>query len=360
MKKRAKDIPANDTGAEDTTQGTYRRAFWSGTISFGLVSIPVDFYSATRSRTSSLRLLTEDGHPVGRRYFCPSHDAPAPNEEIVRGKEVAPGEFVVISDEELEAIAPEKTRDIDLMRFVPVSELPTPLFARAYVLAPSGESTKAYRLLAATMEQSGEAGIATFVMRDKAYVVAILAKAGVLFAETLRFADELRTPEMIGLPEPPRVQKARVTEMLAAIDVLQTDDVDWDEFHDERSESMERLAQKKAQSGEDLVETEAEPERENESEAPVDLVALLKQRLEKGASGAARPATSERAEHVRHKQGTKTATPKEQGARKPPRKAGQLEDQAKGELYERAKALGIDGRSRMTKQALVEAIRAAG
>ena len=163
MKKRAKDIPANDTGAEDTTQGTYRRAFWSGTISFGLVSIPVDFYSATRSRTSSLRLLTEDGHPVGRRYFCPSHDAPAPNEEIVRGKEVAPGEFVVISDEELEAIAPEKTRDIDLMRFVPVSELPTPLFARAYVLAPSGESTKAYRLLAATMEQSGEAGIATYV-----------------------------------------------------------------------------------------------------------------------------------------------------------------------------------------------------
>src|SRR5690242_3819797 len=144
------------------------RSFWSGTIAFGLVSIPVDFYAAQRSRAARLRMVTSDGHPVGRRYVCPRHQRPVSTEDLVRGLELESGEIVAISDDELEALAPERTREIDLKRFVPLTELPSLLFERAYVLAPSGESPKAYRLLAEVMEQSGKAGIATFVMRDKA------------------------------------------------------------------------------------------------------------------------------------------------------------------------------------------------
>src|SRR5690606_22010540 len=97
--------------------------------------------------------------------------------------------FVVVTDEELEALAPEKSRDIDLRRFVDVGAIAPEMCERAYFLTPAGGSTKAYRLLAAAMERTGRAGIATFVMRGKEYLVAILAENGILRTETLRFAD---------------------------------------------------------------------------------------------------------------------------------------------------------------------------
>lgn len=328
------------------------RSFWSGTLAFGLVSIPVDFYAAQRSRAARLRMVTSDGHPVGRRYVCPRDQRPVSTEDLVRGLELESGEIVAISDDELQALAPERTREIDLKRFVPVAELPSLLFERAYVLAPSGESPKAYRLLAEVMEHSGKAGIATFVMRDKAYVIAIIGRGGLLHAETLRFVDELRTPIGIGLPTPVKVSSSRMRQVALAMDELAEGALDPDELEDEYGEKLTALALKKAKNGQDVFVPEDEAEGESEVfEAPVDLVALLKQRLE--ASGTIAARQSEGAAPAREvERGEGNGKPKD---------GPDLAQNAKSDLYARAKKLGIEGRSRMSKKDLVAAIhKAAG
>ena len=164
------------------------RAFWSGTLTFGLVSVPVDLFPAVRPRRIALRTLGPEQQPLVRRYVCSVDGQPLSREDIVRGYENADGSFTVVSDDELDALEPRKSRDIDLRRFVAREEIPRPLLERPYVLAPAGESTKAYRLLAETMERSGKAGIATFVMRGKEYLAAIFAEGGTLRAVTMRFA----------------------------------------------------------------------------------------------------------------------------------------------------------------------------
>src|SRR5262249_3827435 len=134
------------------------RPVWSGSLSFGLVTVPVDLYSAQRSTGVALRMLGPDGTPLARRYVCPKDEKPLDSEEIVRGYEVAKGRFVVVSDEELEALAPRSSRDIELKRFVEQDEIDPAYFVRTYFLVPR-DQTKAYRLLAEIMEQTGRAGI---------------------------------------------------------------------------------------------------------------------------------------------------------------------------------------------------------
>jgi DNA end-binding protein Ku len=258
------------------------RAFWSGTISFGLVSIPVDLYSAHRPGRVSLRMLSPDGVPLRRRYFCPKEDREVPGSELVRGYEVEPGEHVVVTDEELESLEPRRSRDIDLTRFVPANEVDPMAFQRGYFLAPAGDSTKAYRLLAAVMEETGRAGIATFVMRGREYLVAILAENGVLRAATLRFADEIRRAEAVGLPEPEEAPAAAVRKAEKAIGAASAGKLDADELADPWGERMAALAAKKLRHGEDVVEVPEEAAAESGAEV-IDLMAVLKRSL--GASG---------------------------------------------------------------------------
>jgi DNA end-binding protein Ku len=147
------------------------RAFWSGTLSFGLVSVPVYLYPATRRHRVALRMLGPDGTPLSRRYYSGGDGGDdreggesgeeVPYQELVRGYELPSGEYVTVTDEELASLAPEKSREIDLRRFVPAEQVPPLFFDRPYFLTPAGESSKAYRLLADVMETSGRAGIAT-------------------------------------------------------------------------------------------------------------------------------------------------------------------------------------------------------
>lgn len=281
------------------------RAFWSGTITFGLVSIPVDLYSAHRPGRASLRMLSPEGTPLRRRYFCPEDDREVSPGELVRGFEVEPGRHVVVTDEELEGLEPRRSRDIDLQRFVPVSEIDPMLFERGYFLAPSGESTKAYRLLAAVMEDTGRAGIATFVMRGKEYLVAILAEGGVLRAETLRFADEVRSAGAVGLPAPVAPPAAAVKKAAKAIAALAADELDEAALADAWGERMTALAERKRRRGEDVVEVAEEAAAEAGAEV-VDLMAVLKQSL--GAAAGGRPAARKAA--ARSKGGRQAATPR--------------------------------------------------
>jgi DNA end-binding protein Ku len=321
------------------------RAFWSGTLTFGLVSVPVDLFPAVRARRTALRMLGPGDQPLVRRYFCSVDGAALTRDDIVRGYENDDGSFTIVADDELDALAPRKSRDIDLRRFVAREEIPRQLLERPYVLAPAGESTKAYHLLAATMEKAGRAGIATFVMRGKEYLAAIFAEGGTLRAVTMRFADELRTPNDVGRPSVSRPSADRRQEMERALAELSGDELDTTLLEDDYAARLLELAEAKRDAGKDVVEIEEAPPEDEETSADViDIMAVLKQRM-----GAARP--SERAGPARASQRAPAARASGQDA---------LAGKSKKELYEQAKKLDLPGRSSMSREALIAALRKAG
>jgi DNA end-binding protein Ku len=258
------------------------RPIWSGTLSFGLVSVPVNLYSAQRSSTPTLRQLDGDGTPLARRYYCAAHDEEVDSEHLVRGFELPNGDHVVIDDDELQALAPKKSRDIDLRLFVKPEAIDPLYFERAYVMAPAGESVKAYRLLAEVMERKGHAGIATFVMREKEYLVAIFAQGGLLRVETLRFADELRSPHDVGLPEKPVADADRVRAFARAIEKLAKPELAPQELTDATAERVRKLAERKRKHGQDVVEG-AEPQALAANAEVIDMMEMLKQSLQREA-----------------------------------------------------------------------------
>ncbi|MBA3564028.1 MAG: Ku protein [Gammaproteobacteria bacterium] len=320
---------------EDEQPRAQGRALWSGVITFGLVSVPVDLFPANRARSVSLRMIDEEGTPLSRRYFCPEEDRPVDWDEIVRGYETEKEKYVVVTDEELDALEPEKSREIDLRRFVDLSEIDPMYFERAYFLAPASESNKAYRLLAEAMDRAGRAGIATFVMRGKEYLVALISEHKILRAETLRFHDELRSASSVGLPKLEKAEVKRVREMEQAIQKLSAKSFDRDEMSDDYAERLRKLVARKLKSGEDVVEVAEDVEDELSGGAEViDIMEILKQRLE-GQGRSVRASASSGG------------------------KASDLENRSKEDLYARAQKLDIPGRSSMTKKELVRAIRKA-
>jgi DNA end-binding protein Ku len=324
--------------ADAEARAARSRAFWSGTITFGLVSVPVDLFPANRGGRQGLRMLGPEGTPLRRVYVDPESGEEVPVTRVLRGYPLDGDRVVIVEDEELEALAPDKSRDIDLRHFVDATAIDPLYFQRAYFLAPAGESVKAYRLLAAVMEDTGRAGIARFVMRGTEYLVAILAEGGILRAETLRFADEIRTPESIGLPEPRKTDRPRVKRFERRIAKLAEGRLDRGELVDEESRRLRKLAEGNLEHGEGVVEVE--PEETGGAEI-IDLMAALKRSLEgaEGGSGRRRPA---RRSPARRRSG-------------PP-----LEELSKEQLYERAQKLDVEGRSSMTKDQLVRALRRAG
>jgi DNA end-binding protein Ku len=277
---------ANGKHAQDNGAGNgdiAARAIWSGTISFGLVTVPVNLFSALRSRHLGLRMLDEDGTPLARRWFCPKDETWLEDDDIVRGYEIADDRYVVVTDEELEALEPRKSRDIDLQRFVPRDALDARWFEHGYLLAPAGDSTKAYRLLAAVMAETDRAGIATFVMRDQEYLVAILADNGVLTATTLRFADELRAPEDVGLrasakpaKKPDAVTLRRFERAVAAHAARK---LDRSELEDESADHLLALVERKRKSGKDTVEVPEAARQHEQGAEIIDLMEVLKRSL---------------------------------------------------------------------------------
>jgi DNA end-binding protein Ku len=245
------------------------------------VSIPVDLFAAVHGRQISMKMVDAKGHPLGRQYTAGKEDAALSQDEIVRGYKTDEGDMVVVSDEELDSVAPELSRDIELRRFVPRERIPPAHYHRPYFLAPSGRSQKAYQLLAQTMQKTGKAGVGTFVMRGHQYLVAILSDGNVLRAETLRFAAELRSPGDVGLPKRRKPSGKEVKRFMKAVDSLTRKELDMDELSDRYAEALEDLAQKKAKRKKSLVDLSgAEDEDDEEGGGEViDLMKVLKQRL---------------------------------------------------------------------------------
>ena len=321
------------------------RSFWSGTLTFGLVSVPVDLFPAVRSRRTALRMLGPDDQPLVRRYSCSVDGKPLTMDDIVRGYENDDGSFTIVEDEELDALAPRKSRDIDLRRFVKREEIPRQLLERPYVLAPAGESTKAYHLLAETMERADKAGIATFVMRGKEYLAAIFAEGGTLRAVTMRFKTELRTPDDVGLPPIARAPADRRQEMERALAELTADELDLKLLEDEYGDALVELAEAKRDANRDVVEIEEAPADDEESADIIDIMTVLKERM----GGAARKPA--RAEPARSKEPASASREGDENT---------FEGKSKKELYEQAKKLDLPGRSAMSRDELIAALKKTG
>ena len=241
------------------------RAIWSGAISFGLVNIPVKLYSAVSKKTVRFHQIdSESGARVRQKRVGPD-DEEIPYEQIVKGYEIGPDRYVTISPEELDALAPEKTRTIDIEDFVDLEEIDPIYYDHPYYLAPDTGATKAYQLLVDAMEDAGKVAIARVVIRSKEQLVAIRPREGVLAMETMLFADEVvptDTLEELGADgSDAKTTDRELTMARQLIDSLSSD-FEPEKYHDEYRERVLDLIERKAQ-GETIVieEPTQEPEK---------------------------------------------------------------------------------------------------
>jgi DNA end-binding protein Ku len=263
------------------------RAIWSGTISFGLLNVPVRLFSAVARRNIALREIREsDNARIKHRRVAEGTDEEVPYENIVKAYELSPGQYVPLGKDELAALAPEKTRTIDVQDFVDIEEIDPMYFDSPYYLGPADGAEKAYSLLAAAMESSGKAAISRFVFRNKEHLAAIRASDGVLTLTTMRFHDEVVPPSELddALPDKkPKVAKREQQMAEQLIDSLSTE-FEPDAYKDEYREQLLALIEQKAE-GKEIVAPEAEAPKA--TKAP-DLMAALEESIaavkEKGSS----------------------------------------------------------------------------
>jgi DNA end-binding protein Ku len=255
------------------------RAIWSGTISFGLLNVPVKLYSAVSRRSISLREIREsDGARIRHRRVAEGTEEEVPYEKIVKAFELSPERYVPLTKDEMEALAPEKTRAIEVQDFVDIAEIDPIYYDSPYYLGPADGAEKAYSLLAQAMDESGKVAIARFVLRNKEHLAAIRPMKGVLTLTTMRFADEVVPPDELDDVVPsskPKLAKREVEMAEQLIDSL-TREFDPTAYRDEYREELLSLIERKAE-GEDVL-TAPEPEEPEPTRAP-DLMAALEQSI---------------------------------------------------------------------------------
>lgn len=253
------------------------RPVWTGTISFGLVAIPVKMFHAVRKQSVSFNQLDERNMArIRYRKVNAETGEEVSDEHIVKGFEVAKGRYVVVDPDELEPFMPVATKSVDLEEFVDLDEIDPLYFDTAYHLAPNGPP-KPYVLLARAMEASGKVAIGRFVMRNKQYTAAIRAEEGRLVMSSLVYADEVVDPgdieELQGLDDVD-VNTKEVAMAESLVDSL-TADFEPDKYHDEYREQVLALIRQKAD-GEELAAPEVQAEKPN----VVDIMAALEASVE--------------------------------------------------------------------------------
>jgi DNA end-binding protein Ku len=255
------------------------RAIWSGSISFGLLNVPVKLYSAVARRGISLRELREsDGTRIRHRRVAEGTDEEVPYEKIVKAFEITPDRYVPLTKDEMAALAPEKTRAIEVQDFVDLDQIDPIYFDSPYYLGPAEGAEKAYSLLAQAMEETGKVAIARFVFRNKEHLAAIRPSGDVLTLTTMRFADEVVPPEELEdvLPsKKPNVAKQEVEMAEQLIESLSRD-FDPTAYRDEYREELLSLIESKAE-GKDVLAA-ASPEEPKATKAP-DLMAALEESI---------------------------------------------------------------------------------
>jgi DNA end-binding protein Ku len=251
------------------------RALWTGTITFGLVNVPVRIYGAVHQHKLDFHLVHEkDDSPIGYQKICKLEEKPVPNDEIVKAYEFTKGEFVQLTDEDFEAVQVEGQHSIDLEDFVPYEDIDPAFFAHTYLVGPQDGAEKTYALLVRAMEESGLAGIGKFVMRSRQYLGCLRVREGTLTLEQLYFADEIDPPAGIVPNRLPSVAKKELDMALTLIDGFSGE---WkpEKYEDTYTDALREVVKAKRR-GKDVHELR-EPAEE---EAPPDLMEALRLSIE--------------------------------------------------------------------------------
>jgi len=302
------------------------RALWSGSLSFGLVNVPVQLVSAARDLDYHFNELHgKDNARIEQRRYCSEEDAEVLWEEVARSFDLD-GKQVIVRDEELASVQPRKTRTIDVEAFVDLAGVDPIYFDHPYFLVPAGDSEgtlRAYRLLVEVMGRTERAALGRFVMRTKEYLGAMRVRDGALTLTTMRFHDEVRPTEPVPTGGKKPVKKA-LDNAIAVIEELSTD---WDpeSYTDCYRERLRRVIDDKRKRRKIEV-----PEPEKQPAPAPDLMAALERTLQNAKAG--------------------------RDIRTRPDGDGDLSELSKEELDERAKEEGIRGRTKMSKKELVEAL----
>jgi DNA end-binding protein Ku len=298
------------------------RAIWGGAISFGLVAVPVKLYPATEQKDIQFHQFKE-GTRQRIRYKRVSEETgrEVDYQNIVKGYEVDKGKFVIVTPEELEGVAPEKTRTIEIEDFVPLEEIDPIYYEKTYYLAPEDEAgaKKAYALLLESMEKEGQVAIGRFVMRTKEYLAAIRPMDGILALETMYFPDEIRRASEV--ENVPVRAKADPRQMKMARQLIGSLATSWDpqRYHDEYRERVLKLIRDKAKGKEVVLPEAPEPTK------VADLMEALRQSIEATKKGE-RPAEpkAEGDGHRRSSTRGKRAPKATTSTRRPSRKGRKL------------------------------------
>jgi DNA end-binding protein Ku len=306
------------------------RALWSGSLSFGLVNVPVQLVSAARDLDYHFNELhAKDKVRIEQRRFCSKEDTEVIWEEVARSYDLD-GKQVIVRDDELGSVEPRKTRTIDIEGFVELADVDPIYFNHPYLLVPAGDSegtARAYRLLVEVMGDTERIALGRFVMRTKEYLAAVRAREGALLLTTMRFHDEVRptSPVPTGGKKP---KKKQLDQAVALIEALATD---WDpaNYEDCYRERLKRVIDSKRQRRKIEV-----PKPEPEPQPVPDLMEALERAVE----------------NVRAGRDVRTQPESENGG------DGELTGLSREQLLERAKKEEIPGRSKMSKKELVEAL----
>jgi DNA end-binding protein Ku len=307
------------------------RALWSGSLSFGLVNVPVQLFSAARDLDYHFHQLHEkDKARIEQRRFCTEEDLEVGWEEVAHSYELDGGKEVVVTDEELASVEPRKTRTIDIEAFVDLADVDPIYFDHPYFLVPAGDSEgtlRAYRLLVAVMEKEERVALGRFVMRTKEYLATVRVRDDALALTTMLFHDEVRPtkPVPAGGKKP---SKAQLDQAVAIVDALS---VDWDptSYEDCYRERLRKVIDRKRKGA-----TIEAPTAEREPKPVPDLMEALQRTLERVRAG---------------------EDPRADGDGD-----GDLSQLSKAELEKRAKKEKVSGRTKMSKKELVEALSGNG
>jgi DNA end-binding protein Ku len=256
--------------------GTLPRSLWTGSISFGLVNVPVRLYPAVREHTLHFHYVHEkDSSPIGYQKICKKEEKPVPDDEIVKAFEPEKGEYVFMSDEDFESAQAEQTKSIDVTDFVPADEIDPIFFAKTYYAGPAEGAERVYSLLVKALEDSELVALGKFVLRDRQRLGALRVRDGVLALEQLHFADEI--VDTAGIR--PKAQRVGKEELQLARQLIESATGDWkpgkykDTYRAELQAAIE--AKRKAKKTHQAAEVE-----EEKDEAPPDLLEALRASLE--------------------------------------------------------------------------------
>src|SRR3954469_21652583 len=277
------------------------RAIWKGSISFGLVNIPIALYPATRREELKFRLLRAADHsPVNYKRVAQADGKEVPWDQIVKGYEYEKGKFVVLDEKDFQRVDLEATKTVDIQDFVDVEEIDPMFFYKPYYLEPQKGGDKAYVLLREALADGKKAGIAKVVIKTRQYLAGVKAMKDVLVLELMHFAEELSDAEKLHVPKKLEPGKREMDMAKALVDSMSGK---WDpeKYHDDYREALLEVIEQKVESGGEEIEDK--PKEKKASTKVIDLVAVLQESLaqSKGAKKKSTKKTASRRAAKTHK-----------------------------------------------------------